>query len=844
MTGTYHIWPITAGTILLYLFSVAAVRLGIYGKVTHRRIWNVLLLLNFLSTALIGMLLTLQVNYKFPLAGEDIWMLVHVDTGIAMTVIGIIHLIWNFRFYTSIFSRRRNVIRRERPAGEAVEAGNAAATGADILRRGRLPVMAVGFTAMITQLVLIRAFLAVFQGNELVIGIILGNWMLLTALGARLGRAAPRMKEPEPFFHRALLWLGSLPLLLLFLLFALKNVVFVPGTLVGLFAVFTASLVLLFPFCFLSGYAFTYYVWHLAREGGGNPTARAYAWDSAGSLAGGALFSLVLVFFARPFQVLALVLLTDILVAGWLLLTGKQKRSVAKALLLPVLLLLAVLFLRPGEKALQYLYPHQKILQYRETPFGSLVVTKMGDQLNLYENHVLVAHTLSPEENEEDVHYAMVQRPAPKKVLLISGGISGTLQEILKYPSVTRIDYVEINPWILRIAREHFSLPDDPRIRLITRDARRYVPRCHEQYDVVLVNVPPPTTAQINRYYTVDFFRSLQQVLTPGGVVSLRLPASPNYLGRQETDLNALLFATLKDVFLHVVIIPGGKNYFLASTQPLSLHIATLITQRGITNQYVSPYYIQDDLLQMRHDQLMDQLGPVARLNSDMNPVAYFNQIALWLSYYRFNTRFLLWSLALLFLALVAGSRPLSVGIFTAGFAASAVEMLLLFIFEIIYGYVYLMTGILITLFMAGIAVGARYGLPFPYWRSLSPYKRFFGTELIMTVVVATLPLLVIVLRSISATAPGEGLLLLYTFFFAWLTGRLFSLGSMLHKRDASHTASSLYSADLAGGALGALAVAALLLPLKGIGGTTFLITLALLLSIIYILLRRKKIRG
>ena len=31
MTGTYHIWPITIGLIVAYLFSLAGMRLGISG---------------------------------------------------------------------------------------------------------------------------------------------------------------------------------------------------------------------------------------------------------------------------------------------------------------------------------------------------------------------------------------------------------------------------------------------------------------------------------------------------------------------------------------------------------------------------------------------------------------------------------------------------------------------------------------------------------------------------------------------------------------------------------------------------------------------------------------------
>ena len=47
-----------------------------------------------------------------------------------------------------------------------------------------------------TQLTLMRELLAAFSGNELVFGVVLGNWMLLTGIGAALGRTAPWLKSP------------------------------------------------------------------------------------------------------------------------------------------------------------------------------------------------------------------------------------------------------------------------------------------------------------------------------------------------------------------------------------------------------------------------------------------------------------------------------------------------------------------------------------------------------------------------------------------------------------------------------------------------------------------------
>ena len=52
----------------------------------------------------------------------------------------------------------------------------------------QLSLFTLGFSSLITQVYLLRESIAVFNGNELVIGIVLGNWMLLTGGGAFLGK--------------------------------------------------------------------------------------------------------------------------------------------------------------------------------------------------------------------------------------------------------------------------------------------------------------------------------------------------------------------------------------------------------------------------------------------------------------------------------------------------------------------------------------------------------------------------------------------------------------------------------------------------------------------------------
>ena len=94
-------------------------------------------------------------------------------------------------------------------------------------------VCCLGVSAFLTQVTLMRELLSAFSGNELVFGIVLGNWMLLTGLGAALGKTAGRLKSPQTVFVLAQVLVAVVPIGEVFLLRTLRNVVFIRGAEVG-----------------------------------------------------------------------------------------------------------------------------------------------------------------------------------------------------------------------------------------------------------------------------------------------------------------------------------------------------------------------------------------------------------------------------------------------------------------------------------------------------------------------------------------------------------------------------------------------------------------------------------
>ena len=144
-------------------------------------------------------------------------------------------------------------------------------------------------------------------------------------------------------------------------------------------------------------------------------------------------------------------------------------------------------------------------------------MTESHGQYNFIESGVPLFSTHNPEQVDETVHFAMAQRPEAKRILLIAGGVAGTAQELLKY-GVEAVDYVELDPLIVEAGRRF--VPEslgDPRIRIQDGDGRLFVQQTQHRYGVVIADLPDPSTSQLNRFYTAEFFEQVQRVLTEGG---------------------------------------------------------------------------------------------------------------------------------------------------------------------------------------------------------------------------------------------------------------------------------------------------------------------------------------
>ncbi len=131
--------------------------------------------------------------------------------------------------------------------------------------------------------------------------------------------------------------------------------------------------------------------------------------------------------------------------------------------------------------------------------------------------------------HENLMHPALTAHPAPRKVLVIGGGDGGSSEEALKHPSVEQVTMCEIDPDVIRVAKEHFFAVhrgafDNPRLRVLVGDGMKFIRETHERFDLIALDLNDPM-GPAESLYSTEFFQQCRAALAQGGALVLHIGA-------------------------------------------------------------------------------------------------------------------------------------------------------------------------------------------------------------------------------------------------------------------------------------------------------------------------------
>lgn len=686
-------------------------------------------------------------------------------------------------------------------------------------------IIGTGITSVTAQLLTIREFLTQFSGNEIVISLVIFCWLLMTGIGALAARPAKGggVRLYAPLILIVAIW----PLIQIVGIRWLRELFFTHGASPGFYHILSYILLTITPYCLLTGFILPYSQKVLGKRQGSIDSGTLYILDSVGDIAGGAFFSFVLVFLLRPFAVIC-VTSSLLIVVALLILVSKRHYLFLSGALLVVFGFYFISVSHPLELlTLKGQYGH--IVRYLESPYGRIVITEEGTQHTFWESGLPLYSDSDIIASEEKVHYPLSQLNRPGTILLISGGLGETLKEVAKHRPI-RVDYLELDPRLTQTAKEFGTIRDAPFLKIINTDARRYLQTTGKKYDAIIVDLPDPDTFQINRFFTKEFFALSKQALRPGGIVSLHLDYSPNYLSPIRKKKISILYNTVRSLFKNVLIIPGAKAWFLMSDGSLGSDIPSLLRTRKISTSYVEGFF-HGNVTPERIRDVEKNLDRDEPVNTDFEPRLMSIVFREWFIKYGVHPGYFAAVLALLTLVYLFFMKREEYVLFSSGFAGMGVEMLVIFVFQVVYGYVYLAVGAIITAFLSGLLPGAMAGRR----RGGRTGSKIIASE------IGIISMLFIFLLWISCSKPGVHPLyfLLFCFLFSFFCGLQFPAATELIGEERSPAAGCL-AADLCGAAVGTLVIGTLLIPLWGIWyAVVFLIVVKISSTLLFFSARR-----
>ena len=266
------------------------------------------------------------------------------------------------------------------------------------------------------------------------------------------------------------------------------------------------------------------------RDHGGRTAGSLYAISTVGSIVGTFLAGFVLIAWVGSTAIL-FITAAFLALASWL--ADPSNRPLKGASML--FFVLAVFFCRQQDHWLAQQgfvdrdTPYNRVLVYTGKEDGSdrltreMVTGPQGRQSAMYlddTTELVLPYTR---------FYRLVEyyRPGARRMLVLGGGgYSFPKYALAQYPEL-QIDVVELDPGITDLARSHFGLTDHPRLTIIEEDARTYLKKVANRYDVILCDVFNSHYSIPFHLVTVEAIQLMRAALNPDGVVLVNLLASP-----------------------------------------------------------------------------------------------------------------------------------------------------------------------------------------------------------------------------------------------------------------------------------------------------------------------------
>ncbi len=695
------------------------------------------------------------------------------------------------------------------------------------MKKIRLLLLLLGCTSIIGQTVLLRELLIEVRGNEIVFAIYLSLWLLLVSIGSLIAKDFLGKQWLNRIITAIFIMLCFIiPAQFLSINHLVKAFAIVSGEMINIPGLFLTAFIVLLPGSLLTGFLFPLLCKQLPAAK--QPVHLGYILECSGIICGGILLAIGIHFLPHFSILIAL----NIIILSIVFYVFKKKYIL-------IFLLLFCLFLPISGKIFRGIYAKkytpQELLFTDDSRYGRLDITSSNLQKNYYWNGELFANSQNDIYAQQLVHFVMLQHPAPRKILLVGGLLNGFIDEIKLYPAVLQIDYLELDKNITLQAES------DSMVNYIYKDAIDYLNSTDENYDLVLIDVPDPSSLNLNRFYTEDFFELIKSRMSADlSVAAITLSSGTNFMTPEIEELNATVYHTFSRSFPNVIIVPSTKNIFIGSSSDFISNDVEILSSRILEKRtWFNETVIFEKCNELRKKQMISAITKkVPQINDLGNPAAYLATLRMWTrklgirsdKYIEFiKTHFIL-SFICVFVIMILTSLLASTisrsrlfrtdfNIFAVSLVNFVMQLILINLFQMHFGFAFWAVFIFTSVFMLGLTSGFIVG------KALNVPLKIL---LILNVLLIGLLILVFDSKLLVITYFG------FNFLFAFMEGAVLSiLLKRKFNKEKITSSSTFYFLDSLGATTGGLLVGVIIIPVFGLKSS--LVFLSFLLVIIFI---------
>jgi predicted membrane-bound spermidine synthase/Na+-translocating ferredoxin:NAD+ oxidoreductase RnfG subunit len=333
------------------------------------------------------------------------------------------------------------------------------------------------------------------------------------------------------------------------------------------------------------------------------------------------------------------------------------------------------------------------------------------------------------------------QNPRAERVLVIGSGL-GLCRELLRLSQIERVVWAHCdNEYVQEIER---YIPselkiNDERFYRLDGDVRSMLAKEKGYYDIVILNLPDATSSVLNRYYTAEFYQQVKEALRSDGIVAVRMAGGENIMGTELINLGASTKLTLGKAFSQLVLTPGEETWFIVSDSETLTGEPDTLRERFAAIEGGTDVFPAEGLLSVYlpgraatalENYSTADLPEDLLINRDFRPLTHLYSLLLAAKQSEAPVTKLVKHLALagafaFFIPILvfAGLRIAYILktqehgskssfdstflVFSAGWVAIGVVIVLMYLYQTQFGSLYLHIGVISSVFMVGLTIGA-----------------------------------------------------------------------------------------------------------------------------------------